>query len=136
MRRLWLARPWLALRVALVLVVAMSGIALGQRTSVADDRSFHQLRKIVTEIAGEMGVNQRLTLQVEVELDPTAPGPPPEWFAAVEEAFKGRLANYRVRDLKGSAGMYRLRDDLLGIAHATEPNIKVLDILFREMTVQ
>ena len=50
MRRLWPARSRLALSLSLLLFVAMEVVALGQRASVADDRSLHQLREIVVDI--------------------------------------------------------------------------------------
>ena len=42
----------------------------------------------------------------------------------------------RVEDLKGSAGMYRLREELLGRVNAAAAPVKVSDILFKEMLVQ
>lgn len=50
--------------------------------------------------------------------------------------FQVYLRELRVEDLKGSAGMYRLREELLTrVSVATAPS-KVNDVLFREMLVQ
>lgn len=50
--------------------------------------------------------------------------------------FQVYLRELRVEDLKGSAGMYRLREELLTrVSTATAPS-KVNDVLFREMLVQ
>ncbi len=50
--------------------------------------------------------------------------------------FQVYLRELRVEDLKGSAGMYRLREELLTrVALAAAPS-KVSDVLFKEMLVQ
>jgi flagellar FliL protein len=50
--------------------------------------------------------------------------------------FQTYLRELRVEDLKGSAGMYRLREELLTrVAAATAP-ARINDVLFKEMLVQ
>jgi flagellar FliL protein len=46
------------------------------------------------------------------------------------------LRELRVEDLKGSAGMFRLREGVLLRVRASVAPIKVLDVLFKEMLVQ
>ncbi len=46
------------------------------------------------------------------------------------------LRELRVEDLKGSAGMYRLREGVLLRVRASVAPIKVLDVLFKEILVQ
>ena len=46
------------------------------------------------------------------------------------------LRELRVEDLKGSAGMYRLRQGVLLRVRASVAPIKVLDVLFKEILVQ
>jgi flagellar FliL protein len=54
----------------------------------------------------------------------------------IVDSFQVYLRELRVEDLKGSAGMYRLREDLLRrINEATRP-VKVNDVLFKEMLIQ
>jgi flagellar FliL protein len=50
--------------------------------------------------------------------------------------FQIYLRELRIEDLKGSAGMYRLREELLKRVTAAIAPIKVNDVLFREMLVQ
>ena len=50
--------------------------------------------------------------------------------------FQTYLRELRIEDLKGSAGMYRLREELLARAGAAAAPVKVSDILFKEMLVQ
>lgn len=54
----------------------------------------------------------------------------------VVDTFQGYLRELRAEDLRGSAGLYRLREDLLARAKtAAEPAV-VTDVLFKEMLVQ
>jgi len=54
----------------------------------------------------------------------------------VVDAFQVYLRELRVEDLKGSAGMYRLREELLARVNAAIAPVKVNDVLFKEMLVQ
>jgi flagellar protein FliL len=45
------------------------------------------------------------------------------------------LRELRVEDLRGSGGLYRLREELLARVNAVAP-VKVDDVLFKEMLVQ
>ena len=52
------------------------------------------------------------------------------------DSFQVYLRELRVNDLRGSAGIYRLREDLLRrVSEAVKP-VKVNDVLFKEMLVQ
>lgn len=50
--------------------------------------------------------------------------------------FQVYLRELRVEDLKGSAGMYRLREELLKRVNVAVAPAKVNDVLFKEMLVQ
>ncbi len=50
--------------------------------------------------------------------------------------FQVYLRELRVEDLKGSAGMYRLREELLTRVSAAASPTTVYDVLFREMLIQ
>lgn len=54
----------------------------------------------------------------------------------VRDAFQVYLRELRVDDLKGSAGMYRLREELLTRVNVAVAPIEVRDVLFKEMLVQ
>ncbi len=52
------------------------------------------------------------------------------------DSFQVYLRELRVNDLRGSAGIYRLREDLLRrVSEAVRP-VKVHDVLFKEILVQ
>lgn len=50
--------------------------------------------------------------------------------------FQVYLRELRVEDLRGSAGIYRLREELLARVNAAVRPTKVKDVLFKEMLVQ
>ena len=50
--------------------------------------------------------------------------------------FQVYLRELRVEDLKGSAGMYRLREEMLVRVSAAVAPAKINDVLFKEMLVQ
>lgn len=52
------------------------------------------------------------------------------------DSFQVYLRELRLEDLKGSAGMYRLRQELLLRITAAAHPVKVKDVLFKEMLVQ
>jgi len=54
----------------------------------------------------------------------------------VIDNFQTYLRELRIDDLKGSAGMYRLREELLRRVNAASSPAVVKDVLFKEMLVQ
>jgi len=54
----------------------------------------------------------------------------------VLDSFQVYLRELRIEDLKGSAGMYRVREELLARINAAAAPAKVRDVLFKEMLVQ
>ncbi len=54
----------------------------------------------------------------------------------ITDQFQTYLRELRVEDLRGSAGIYRLRQELLARVKVAAAPIKVNDILFREILVQ
>ncbi len=54
----------------------------------------------------------------------------------IVDGFQVYLRELRVDDLRGSAGMYRLREDLLRRINEVAKPIRINDILFKEMLIQ
>ena len=54
----------------------------------------------------------------------------------IVDGFQVYLRELRVTDLKGSAGIYRLREDLLRRVNETARPIKINDVLFKEVLIQ
>ena len=57
-------------------------------------------------------------------------------IARVMDNFNVYLRELRIEDFSGSAGMYRLREELLIRIQAAVAPVKVRDILFKEMLIQ
>lgn len=54
----------------------------------------------------------------------------------VVDSFQVYLREMRPEDLRGSAGLYRLREDLLARAQTAAKPAEVKDVLFKEMLIQ
>ena len=54
----------------------------------------------------------------------------------VVDNFQIFLREMRIEDLRGSAGMFRLKEELLTRVNTAVMPIKVTDVLFREMLIQ
>lgn len=52
------------------------------------------------------------------------------------DSFQVYLRELRVSDLQGSAGMYRLREDLLRRVNEAAAPVRINDVLFKEMLIQ
>jgi flagellar protein FliL len=54
----------------------------------------------------------------------------------VVDNFQVYLRELRVEDLRGSGGIYRLREELLARVNSAAAPVKIVDVLFKEMLVQ
>jgi len=78
-----------------------------------------------------------IKIQVSLELELEEDKPKVEAvIARVMDNFNVYLRELRIEDLDGSAGMYRLREELLARIRAAVAPVAVRDILFKEMLVQ
>lgn len=77
-----------------------------------------------------------MTTHFSVELEPGQAKPPPAWIAGVRDVMLGRLSGFTVEALKGSVGMYRLRDDMLDAARSVDPHVRVKDLIIHELRVE
>ncbi len=78
-----------------------------------------------------------IKIQVSLELELEEDKPKVEAvIARVMDNFNVYLRELRIEDLDGSAGMYRLREELLARIRAAVAPVKVRDILFKEMLIQ
>jgi flagellar FliL protein len=59
-----------------------------------------------------------------------------EFSPRIIDNFQVYLRELRVEDLRGSAGLYRLREELLARVNTAVRPTKVKDVLFRDMLVQ
>jgi len=98
---------------------------------------FHDLPDMLVNLDSPSGRQSYLKISVSLELSSE------EDLAVVEavmprivDNFQVYLRELRVEDLRGSAGLYRLREELLRRVSAAVPGAGVRDVLFREMLIQ
>ena len=78
-----------------------------------------------------------LNIKVSLELLSESDGDKVEvLMPRIIDYFQVYLRELRVEDLKGSAGMYRLREELLGRARAAVAPMQVKDVLFKQILIQ
>lgn len=111
-----------------------------QAKKEADEKgaaAFYSLGDILVNLSGEGKHPNYLKVKVSIELADAKD-------VALMDAIKPRiidnfqvyLRELRIDDLRGSAGLYRLREELLlRVTEAAQP-IRVRDVLFQEMLVQ
>ena len=105
--------------------------------SIAQDAIFYDLPELLVNLSTTGRKSTFLKIRISLELNS------PEDVTKIESVmpriidnFQVYLRELRVEDLKGSAGMYRLREELLKrVGGAVAPS-KINDVLFKEMLVQ
>jgi flagellar FliL protein len=109
----------------------------GQVSSVPGESLFHDLPVILVNLNTGGRKSSFLKIKVALELANANDLPHVEKFVPrVLDNFQVYLRELRIEDLKGSAGMYRLREELLARVNAAVAPAKVNDVLFKEMLVQ
>lgn len=98
---------------------------------------FYQLGDILVNLSGEGKRPSFLKIKVALELADAKDLPVMDKIKPrIIDNFQVYLRELRVDDLKGSAGLYRLREELqLRVTEAAQP-VRVRDVLFQEMLVQ
>lgn len=98
---------------------------------------FLEIPDLLVNLAASGGQQRFLKLKVKLEVSS------PEDLAKLEavvprvvDQFQTFLREIRVQDLRGSAGIYRLRQELLYRVNLAAQPVKVKDVLFQEMLVQ
>jgi flagellar FliL protein len=99
--------------------------------------SFLEIPDMIVNLSSADGQPRYLRLSVQLELKTE------EDRAAVElvmprvvDQFQTYLRELRVKDLRGSAGIYRLQMELLSRVNAAAYPIEVQDVLFQEILIQ
>jgi flagellar FliL protein len=99
--------------------------------------AFYDMPDIVVNIQSADGTPAYLKLAVALELtgaDEKAGIQP--LMPRVVDQFQGYLRELRVDDLKGSAGVMRLKEELLRRINVATTPFKIKDVLLKEMIVQ
>ncbi len=126
-----------------------TGIIGGHKAASKDDEGsekkapkdgkvvFYDLGDMIVNLSGEGRRPSMLKVKLTIELDDEKDKATMEKVKPrVLDSFQAYMRELRVEDLKGSAGIYRLREELLlRVAEAAHP-AKVRDVLITEMLVQ
>lgn len=107
------------------------------RALVSTDAVFYDLQEMLVNIntGGRKPVYLKIRVSLELETSQDivrVEGMMPR----IIDNFQVYLRELRIEDLKGSAGMYRLREELLKRVNVAVAPAKVNDVLFKEMLVQ
>lgn len=98
---------------------------------------FYDLPQLLVNLTGEERRQTYLAISISLELGSN------EDIAHIERVmpriidnFQVYLRELRLDELRGSAGLYRLREELLRRVHMAAQPARVRDVLFREMLLQ
>ncbi len=98
---------------------------------------FLPLPDLIVNLSTGQGQPRYLKLKIQLELMDPADQPEVEKIAPrVIDHFQTYLRELRVSDLRGSAGIYRLRQELLARVNAAAAPVEVKDVLFQEILIQ
>ena len=92
---------------------------------------------MVVNLSGEDGQPRYLRLSVQLELSsPSDQQAVEAVMPRVVDQFQTYLRELRIRDLRGSQGIYRLQMELLSRVNAAAYPVEVKDVLFQEILIQ
>jgi flagellar FliL protein len=98
---------------------------------------YYSLGDMIVNLSGEGKHPNYLKVKISLELADEKDLPLMDTIKPrIVDSFQVYLRELRIEDLRGSAGMYRLREELLmRVSEAAQP-VRVRDVLFQEMLVQ
>lgn len=113
-----------------------SELELEEEAEEETESAFFPLPDLIVNLSSQSGARY-LKLRVQLEIKDKADLPKIEVVAPrVIDQFQTYLREMRVEDLRGSAGIYRLRQELLYRVNIAADPVKVKDVLFQEMLIQ
>lgn len=99
--------------------------------------AFIEIPTMIVNLESEDGTPRYLRLTVQLELDNPADQEAVQAVTPrVVDQFQTYLRELRVRDLRGSAGIYRLQMELLSRVNQAAAPKKIKDVLFQEILIQ
>ncbi len=122
----------------------MKGDAAGEHAAVEEEVpltpphvAFSDIEKLTVNIQGADAVPAYLQLSVSLELENEEQKVAMETLLPrVKDQFQAYLRELRLEDLKGSAGVLRIKEELLRRVNVAAAPYKVRDVLLKEMLVQ
>ena len=109
----------------------------GEEGEGGGDSAFLEIPPMIVNLNTQDGTPRylRLTIQLELE-DPSDKDTIIAIMPRVVDQFQTYLRELRDRDLRGSAGVYRLQMELLWRVNQAVAPIEVKDVLFQEILIQ
>lgn len=99
--------------------------------------AFIEIPTMIVNLSEEDGTPRYLRLSVQLELkNPDDTAKVEAVMPRVVDQFQTYLRELRVRDLRGSAGIYRLQMELLWRVNQAASPVEVKDVLFQEILIQ
>lgn len=103
----------------------------------AGSSAFLEIPPMIVNLNTEDGTPRYLRLSVQLELkDPGQKGAVEAVMPKVIDQFQTYLRELRVKDLRGSAGIYRLQMELLWRVNQAASPVEIKDVLFQEILIQ
>ena len=101
------------------------------------DPIFFDLEELIVNLNVTSGKSVFLKMRISLELyQPSDVAKIEKSMPKIVDGFQSYLRELRVEDLEGSAGIYRLREELLRRVVSSSAPARVKNVLFREMLVQ
>lgn len=99
--------------------------------------AFLEIPPMIVNLNSPDGNPRYLRLSVQLELvDPSQAGEVEAVMPRVVDQFQTYLRELRVKDLRGSAGIYRLQMELLWRVNQAAAPVEIKDVLFQEILIQ
>lgn len=109
----------------------------GKGGDAAGPGYYYDMPDIVVNLSDSEGKQRFLKLSISIEIPSKEDEPKLEAvMPRITDHFQTYLRELRVDDLRGSAGIYRLRQELLARVNSAADPVEVRDVLFREILVQ
>jgi flagellar FliL protein len=119
------------------MIAGGGGEAKEEQQLAASQAVFYDLPELLVNLNTGGRKSSFLKIRVSLELEKQTDIPRIEAnMPRIIDNFQVYLRELRIEDLKGSAGMYRLREELLTRVSVAVQPAKVNDVLFKEMLVQ
>jgi len=114
-----------------------SGGGHGGKSTVQIGAYFLEIPNMIVNLSGSEGQQRYLRLSVQLELESQRDMEAVEAvMPRVVDQFQTYLRELRVKDLRGSPGLYRLQIELLSRVNAAAYPVEVKDVLFQEILIQ
>ncbi|MCZ4280491.1 flagellar basal body-associated FliL family protein [Kiloniella laminariae] len=98
---------------------------------------FYDVPELLVNLSSSGNKNHFLKITISLELAVATDVPAVEAvMPRIVDNFQVYLRELRIEDLSGSAGIQRLREELLLRVNAAAAPVKIKDVLFQEMLVQ